>query len=145
MQKVSKIKVQHFGKVDEIIDGSPLKYKLQPGVFKLSSTEIVRHLYNVKAAGIPCLLHNVIWQKKGQHKLMESTFVFLQATDLFEDRLQVHVEPMAVAEQLQEVTRTNRTACVVDEFTCRGQTIRKDFKLLPLRQQKEKTINKDSV
>lgn len=60
------------------------------------------------------------------------TFVFLQATDLFENRLQVHVEPMAVAEQLQEVARTNGTACVVDEFAGRGQTIGEDFKLLPL-------------
>ena len=90
-------------------------------------------------------LHHVVRQKKGQDQQRESTFIFLQATDLFENRLQVHVEPMAVAEQLQEVTRTNRTACVVDEFTCRGQTIRKDFKLLPLREQKDKTINKDDV
>lgn len=36
-------------------------------------------------------------------KYLESTFVFLQSSDLFEDRLQVHVEPVAVAEQLQEV------------------------------------------
>lgn len=65
------------------------------------------------------------------------TFVFLQATDLFEDRLQVHVEPMAVAEQLQEVTRTNGTARVVDEFAGRGQTIGEDFKLLPLEERKK--------
>lgn len=65
---------------------------------------------------------------------MESTFVFLQATDLFENRLQVHVESVAVAEQLQEVTRAHGTTCVVDEFTGRGQTVRKDFKLLPLRE-----------
>lgn len=60
------------------------------------------------------------------------TFVFLQATDLFEERLQVHVEPVAVAEQLQEVPRANRTARVVDELAGRGQTIGEDFKLLPL-------------
>lgn len=73
---------------------------------------------------------------------MESTFVFLQATDLFENRLQVHVEPVAVAEQLQEVTRAHRTTCVVDEFTGRGQTVRKDFKLLPLRERQDKKNRK---
>lgn len=60
------------------------------------------------------------------------TFVFLQATDLFENRLQVHVEPMAVAEELQEMTRANGTAGVVDEFAGGGQTIGEDFKLFPL-------------
>lgn len=67
----------------------------------------------------------------------EGTFVFLQAADLFEDGLQVHVEAMAVAEQLQEVTGANRAACVVDEFTGRGQTIGEDFKLLPLKQREQ--------
>lgn len=68
------------------------------------------------------------------------TFVLLQATDLFENRLQVHVEPMAVAEQLQEVARPNGAACVVDEFAGRGQTIGEDFKLLPLQERKNKHL-----
>lgn len=53
---------------------------------------------------------------------------------MFEDGLQVHVEAMAVAEQLQEVTGTDWAACIVDEFTGRGQTIGEDFKLLPLQE-----------
>lgn len=70
--------------------------------------------------------------------MLENTFIFLQPTDLFKNRLQVHVEPVAVAEQLQEVARAHGTTCVVDEFTGRGQTVRKDFKLLTLRERKEK-------
>lgn len=73
-----------------------------------------------------------------QHQLFTGTFVLLQAADLLENRLQVHVEPVAVAEQLQEVTRAHRTAGVVDEFTRRGQTVWKDFKLLPLKTKKQK-------
>lgn len=64
----------------------------------------------------------------------EITFIFLQPTDLFEDGLQVHVEPVAVAEQLQEVARAQGAACVVYELTSRGQTVGKDFKLFPLRE-----------
>lgn len=71
----------------------------------------------------------------------EGTFVFLQATDLFENGLQVHVEAMAVAEQLQEVTGANRAACVVDEFTGRGQPVGEDFKLLPLRERETKMLS----
>lgn len=70
--------------------------------------------------------------------MLGNTFVFLQPSDLFENRLQVHVEPVAVAEQLQEVARAYGTTGVVDEFTGRGQTVRKDFKLLPLREREEK-------
>lgn len=69
------------------------------------------------------------------------TFVFLQATDLFENGLQVHVEAMAVAEQLQEVAGANGAACVVDEFTGRGQPIREDFKLLPLEEKNNKHVD----
>lgn len=45
---------------------------------------------------------------------------------------------MAVAEQLQQVARTNGAAGVVDEFAGRGQTIWEDFKLLPLQERKNK-------
>ncbi len=65
--------------------------------------------------------------------MVENTFVFLQPPNLFENRLQVHVESMAVAEQLQEVARAHGAAGVVDELPSRGKTVRKDFKLLPLR------------
>ena len=73
-------------------------------------------------------------------EILESTFIFLQPTDLFENRLQVHVEPVAVTEQLQEVARAQRTTCVVDEFTGRGESVRKDFELLPLREE-EKNVD----
>lgn len=66
-------------------------------------------------------------------KLLVNTFVFLQAADLLENGLQVHVEPVAVAEQLQEVAGAQRAAGVVDELTGRGQAVGKDLKLLPLR------------
>lgn len=67
---------------------------------------------------------------------MQSTFIFLQSTDLFENRLQVHVEPVAVTEQLQEVARSQGTTCVVDEFSGRWESVREDFKLLPLREER---------
>lgn len=65
------------------------------------------------------------------------TFVFLQPTDLLEDRLQVHVEPVAVAEQLQQVAGAQRAARVVDELPGRGQTVGEDLKLFPLREYRE--------
>lgn len=70
--------------------------------------------------------------------IRKNTFVFLQPTDLFEDRLQVHVEPVAVAEQLQEVAGANGTTGVVDELAGRRQTVREDFKFLPLREREER-------
>lgn len=85
------------------------------------------------------------WQTRQDKKLielLENTFIFLQPTDLFENRLQVHVESVAVAEQLQEVARAYGTTGVVDEFAGRGQTVGKDFKLLPLRERKEKKKKK---
>lgn len=66
--------------------------------------------------------------------MQEPTFVLLQPADLFENGLQVHVEPVAVAEQLQEVARAQGATCVVDEFTRRGQAVGEDLKLLPLRE-----------
>lgn len=77
-------------------------------------------------------------KERNNIKLLENTFVFFQTTDLFENRLQVHVEPVTVTEQLQEVAGAHRTTCVVDEFTGRGEAVGKDFKLLPLRERKEK-------
>lgn len=51
---------------------------------------------------------------------------------MLENRLQVHVEPVAVAEQLQEVARAHGAAGVVDEFPRRGKAVGKDLKLLAL-------------
>lgn len=87
------------------------------------------------------MFDRVLYASKCQRRNEGGTFVFLQAADLFENGLQVHVEAMAVAEQLQEVTGANRAACVVDEFPGRGQTIGEDFKLLPLRERERE--NKD--
>lgn len=57
---------------------------------------------------------------------------------MFENRLQVHVESVAVAEQLEEVAGANGAARVVDELTGRGQTVGEDLKLLPLEERKHK-------
>lgn len=74
--------------------------------------------------------------------MCKNTFVFLQPTDLFEDRLQVHVEPVAVAEQLQEVAGANGTTGVVDELAGRRQTVGEDFKFLSLREREERAKTK---
>lgn len=65
--------------------------------------------------------------------IIRPTFVFLQPADLFEDGLQVHVESVAVAEQLQEVAGTHRAPGVVDELPGRGKPVGEDLKFLPLR------------
>ena len=52
--------------------------------------------------------------------------------DLLEDGLQVHVQAVAVTQQLQEVAGAHRTARVVHELPRAGQTVRKDLELLPL-------------
>lgn len=61
------------------------------------------------------------------------TLVLLQLADLAQDGLQVHVEPVAAAEQLQEVAGAQRAARVVDELPGRGQPVRQDLELLALR------------
>lgn len=66
--------------------------------------------------------------------LLGSTFVLLQPADLLQHRLQVHVEPVAVAQQLQEVAGARRAAGVVDELPRRGKAVGKDLELLPLQQ-----------
>lgn len=68
--------------------------------------------------------------------LQARTFVLLQPADLLEDGLQVHVEAVAVAQQLQEVAGARRAAGVVDELTRRGKAVGKNLKLLPLKQKR---------
>jgi len=60
------------------------------------------------------------------------TLILLQPADLAQDGLQVHVEAVAAAEQLQEVAGAQRAARVVDELPGRGQPVRQDLKLLTL-------------
>ena len=60
------------------------------------------------------------------------TFVLLQVAHLLEDRLQVHVEAVAVAEQLQQVAGAHRAARVVDQLPGAGQPVGQDLKLLAL-------------
>lgn len=68
------------------------------------------------------------------------TLVLLQLADLAQHGLQVHVEPVAAAEQLQEVTGAQRAARVVDEFPGRGQPVGKDLELLALRTNQGKLL-----
>lgn len=60
------------------------------------------------------------------------TFVFLQLPDVAQDRLQIHVEPVTVAQQLQEVSRAHGASRVVDELPGRGQAIWQNLKFLTL-------------
>ena len=72
-------------------------------------------------------------------RVIKFTFVLLEAAHLFEHRLQIHVEPVAVAQQLQEMPGSNRTPGVVHQFTSRREAVREDLKLLTLKQRGEKT------
>ena len=62
------------------------------------------------------------------------TFALLQPADLLEERLQVHVEPVAAAEQLEEVAGAEGAARVVHELPGRRQPVWEDLKPLPLRE-----------
>lgn len=44
------------------------------------------------------------------------TFVFLQLPDMAQDRLQIHIEAVAVAQKLQEVSGAHGAPCVVYEL-----------------------------
>lgn len=69
------------------------------------------------------------------------TFVFLQLPDVAQNRLQVHVEAMAVAQELQKMSGTHGAPCVVDELPGRRQAIWENLKLLTL--WRERTSQED--
>lgn len=50
------------------------------------------------------------------HPRPQDTFIFLQLPDVAQDRLQIHVEAVAVAQELQEVSGAHGTPCVVYEL-----------------------------
>lgn len=60
------------------------------------------------------------------------TFVLLQLPDVAQDRLQIHVEAVAVTQELEEVSGAHGAPCVVDELPGGGQAIWQDLKFLTL-------------
>lgn len=60
------------------------------------------------------------------------TFIFLQLPDLAQDGLQIHVEAVAVAQQLQQVPGAQGATRVVYELPGRRQAIRQNLKSFPL-------------
>jgi len=60
------------------------------------------------------------------------TFILLQVAHLLEDGLQVHVEAVAVAEQLQQVAGADGAARVVHQLPGARQAVGQDLKLLAL-------------
>lgn len=60
------------------------------------------------------------------------TFVLLQLAEVAQDWLQVHVEAVAIAQQLQEMPGACGTPCVIDQLPGRGQAVGQNLKLLAL-------------
>ena len=69
------------------------------------------------------------------------TFVFLQLPDVAQNGLQVHVEAMAVAQELQKMSGAHGAPRVVDELPGRRQAIWENLKLLTL--WRERTSQED--
>lgn len=69
------------------------------------------------------------------------TFVFLQLPDVAQNGLQVHVEAMTVAQELQKVSGAHGAPRVVDELPGRRQAIWQNLKLLTL--WRERTSQED--
>lgn len=60
-----------------------------------------------------------------------------------QDWLQVHVEAVAIAQQLQEVSGAHGAPRVVDELPGRGQAIRQNLKFLTLWRESTNQIRED--
>ena len=77
-------------------------------------------------------------QRRPRHRVCFSpptlchTFVLLQLPDVAQDRLQIHVEAVAVTQELEEVSGAHGAPCVVDELPGGGQAIWQNLKFLTL-------------
>ena len=60
------------------------------------------------------------------------TFILLLLAEVAQDGLQVHVEAVAVAQELQEMPGARGTPCVVDQLPGGGKAIWQNLKLLAL-------------
>lgn len=67
---------------------------------------------------------------------LSHTFSLLQFLDLLQHWLDIQKEPVAVAEELQQVPRPEGATRVVNQFPRRGQTIWLDLKFFPLCREK---------
>lgn len=74
------------------------------------------------------------WQRHHllPHPRLRLTFIFLQLPDVTQHRLQIHVETVAVAQELQEVSGAHGAPRVVDELPGGGQAIWQNLKFLTL-------------
>lgn len=70
---------------------------------------------------------------------LSHTFRIFHHLDLLKHGLNVKKEPMAVAEQLKQMPRPERTTCIVNQFPGGRQTIWLDHKLFPLDYKRRRT------